>query len=94
MTTKPVIPRYQASRDIDAAIDHCLSEDAQPAALGFIDALEHAYRHISLHDVAALRIFCMTQLGCFKCPKVIHFVDDLPRWPSGKVQRLKLPELV
>lgn len=49
MTTKPVIPRDQASRDIEAAIDHYLSEDAQSAALGFIDALEQAYRHISRH---------------------------------------------
>ncbi len=38
MTTKPVIPRVQAGRDVDAA---------QVAALGFIDALEQAYEHIS-----------------------------------------------
>ena len=42
----------------------------------------------------ALRAFCATHLGRFKCPKVIHFVDDLPRGPSGKVQRLKLSEFV
>jgi long-chain acyl-CoA synthetase len=45
-------------------------------------------------DEAALRAFCTTHLGRYKCPKVIHFVDDLPRGPSGKVQRLKLPEFV
>ena len=49
MTTKPVIPREQAERDIDTAIDYYLSEDAQAAALGFIDALEQAYEHISRH---------------------------------------------
>lgn len=49
MTTKPIIPRDQASQDVEAAIDHYLSEDAQPAALGFIGALEQAYRHISRH---------------------------------------------
>jgi len=45
-------------------------------------------------DEAALRTFCLTHLGRFKCPKVIHFVGDLPRGPSGKVQRLKLLEFV
>jgi len=45
-------------------------------------------------DEVALRAFCATHLGRFKCPKEIHFVDDLPRGPSGKVQRLKLLEFV
>lgn len=45
-------------------------------------------------DEAALRTFCATHLGRFKSPKVIHFVGDLPRGPSGKVQRLKLLEFV
>ena len=37
-----------------------------------------------------LRDFCVQRLGRFKTPKVIRFVDSLPRGPSGKVQRLKL----
>jgi long-chain acyl-CoA synthetase len=40
-----------------------------------------------------LRDFCSRELGRYKTPKVIRFVDDLPRGPSGKVQRLKLVEL-
>ena len=40
-----------------------------------------------------LRDFCSRELGRYKTPKVIRFVDDLPRGPSGKVQRLKLAEL-
>lgn len=47
-----------------------------------------------LPDEAAIRAFCTTHLGRFKCPKVIHFVGDLPRGPSGKVQRLKLQDFV
>ena len=43
---------------------------------------------------ADLRAFCDEHLGRFKTPKVIHFIDELPRGPSGKVQRLKLVELV
>jgi acyl-CoA synthetase (AMP-forming)/AMP-acid ligase II len=41
-----------------------------------------------------LREFCATHLGKFKAPKAIHFVAELPRGPSGKVQRLKLVELL
>ena len=37
-----------------------------------------------------LRGFCEQRLGRYKTPKVIRFVDSLPRGPSGKVQRLKL----
>ncbi|MGA0809187.1 MAG: AMP-binding enzyme, partial [Burkholderiaceae bacterium] len=31
-----------------------------------------------------------TRLGAFKAPSQIQLVTDLPRGPSGKVQRLKL----
>jgi long-chain acyl-CoA synthetase len=37
-----------------------------------------------------LRAFCVEHLGPFKAPKEIRFVEELPRGPSGKVQRLKL----
>ena len=48
------------------------------------------------HDCTAdeLREFCATHLGKFKAPKAIHFVAELPRGPSGKVQRLKLVDLL
>lgn len=49
MTSKPVVPRELANRDIDGAIAYYLSEGAEPAALGFIDALEQAYAHIARH---------------------------------------------
>jgi toxin ParE1/3/4 len=49
VTSKPVIPRERAEGDVDEAIDYYLSEDAPEAALGFIDALEQAYRHIGGH---------------------------------------------
>ena len=39
---------------------------------------------------ADLRAFCIEQLGAYKTPSVIRFVRELPRGPSGKVQRLKL----
>jgi long-chain acyl-CoA synthetase len=42
----------------------------------------------------SLREFCLAQLGRYKTPKVFCFVEDLPRGPSGKVQRLKLLSLL
>ena len=41
-------------------------------------------------DEAALREFCVAQLGRYKTPSVFRFLGELPRGPSGKVQRLKL----
>ena len=49
MKAKPVIARKQAARDIDEAIAHYLDEDAQQAAIGFVDALEEAYAHLGRH---------------------------------------------
>lgn len=49
MRTKPVVPRESAIRDVDEAVRHYLNEGAAEAALGFIDALEQAYAHISRH---------------------------------------------
>ncbi len=52
MTSKPVIPRELANRDVDEAVDHYLSDGADQAALGFIEALEHAYVHIGRHPAS------------------------------------------
>lgn len=41
-----------------------------------------------------LRMFCERELGRYKAPKAIRFVTELPRGPSGKVQRLRLVSLV
>jgi len=35
-----------------------------------------------------------SRLGSFKSPKRIFFMDNLPKGPSGKIQRLKLPDMV
>lgn len=39
---------------------------------------------------AELREFCLRELGKYKTPKFIRLIDELPKGPSGKVQRLKL----
>jgi toxin ParE1/3/4 len=46
---KPIVPRELANRDVDEAIAYYLSEASDRVALGFIDALERAYRHVSRH---------------------------------------------
>ena len=41
-----------------------------------------------------LKALCEAGVGKYKAPKVIYFFDDLPKGPSGKILRLKLPELI
>ena len=41
-----------------------------------------------------LKTFCEAGVGRYKAPKIIYFFDDLPKGPSGKILRLKLPELI
>ncbi len=41
-------------------------------------------------DEMSLREHCVRVLGRYKTPKIFRFVDELPKGPSGKVQRLKL----
>ena len=39
-----------------------------------------------------LRAHCLRELGRYKAPRYLRFVDELPKGPSGKVQRLRLLE--
>lgn len=34
--------------------------------------------------------YCKLELGKFRCPSLVFFVDDLPKGPSGKIQRLQV----
>jgi len=38
--------------------------------------------------------FCTELVGKYKSPKRIYFFPELPKGPSGKILRLKLPELI
>ena len=42
--------------------------------------------------IEELARFCEQELGRYKSPKLIRILDELPKGPSGKVQRLKLLE--
>lgn len=37
---------------------------------------------------------CKTELGDFRSPSQIFFVDDLPKGPSGKIQRLEVAKMI
>jgi len=41
-----------------------------------------------------LREFCRDEIGEFKTPKIIKLVEELPKGPSGKLQRLRLRDMV
>jgi toxin ParE1/3/4 len=70
VSPKPVIPRRQANRDIEQALDHYLSEAGEKTALAFVDALQRAYRHIARHPATG-------------SPRYAHQLDlpGLRSWP-------------
>ena len=37
---------------------------------------------------------CRSRVGAFRAPDRIHVLETLPKGPSGKIQRIRLPELV
>lgn len=83
MTRKPVVPRERANRDVDEAIAYYVSENAPQAALGFIDSLEQAYRHIGQHpDTGSSRYafeLNLPGLRCWPLKKYPHLIFYLER---------------
>jgi acyl-coenzyme A synthetase/AMP-(fatty) acid ligase len=41
-----------------------------------------------------LRKFCADRIGTYKTPDRVYFLDNLPKGPSGKIQRMRLHELI
>jgi acyl-CoA synthetase (AMP-forming)/AMP-acid ligase II len=41
-----------------------------------------------------LQAFCVDNLGKYKAPKAIYVLRNLPKGPSGKIQRLKLVDII
>lgn len=44
-------------------------------------------------DCETIRAFAEAELGKFKAPQQVYIMDELPKGPSGKVQRLRLADL-
>jgi long-chain acyl-CoA synthetase len=88
-----------APREIDeAVIRHPSILDAAAVGVphpeyGQDIAVYLVLRDDAIFDGEALRRHCLSELGRYKTPSKYVVVDELPRGPSGKVQRLKLLEL-
>lgn len=89
-----------APREIDDAL---LKHPAVLEAAAYAGADEHYGQEIMACVVfksgkqasaAELKEFCDQEIGKFKTPKNIHIVQWLPRGPSGKVQRLKIADML
>ena len=89
-----------APREIDEALlTHPGILEAAAFAVPCKDYGERVEACVCLKDkvsveLAELISHCDSQIGKFKSPDNIHIVADLPKGPSGKVQRLKLFELI
>lgn len=89
-----------APREVDEAL---LEHEAVLEAAAFAVPCDHYGQEVCAcvvlkRDQAvtedALREFCANKIGEYKTPKQIYFVEQLPKGPSGKIQRLKLVEWV
>ncbi|MBD0865627.1 MAG: AMP-binding protein [Rhodobacteraceae bacterium] len=58
-----------------------------------VEAAVHVKPGSTLTEADLIAI-CHERLGQFKSPDSIHFLNELPKGPSGKIQRLKLASLV
>lgn len=97
MKPKPVIPRAQAIQDVDEAIVYYLKEATESVALGFVDALERAYAHLSRHPATGspryaheLNLAGLRSWPCQGFPYRIFYVeriDHLDVWRILHEQR-------
>ncbi|MBB6580570.1 type II toxin-antitoxin system RelE/ParE family toxin [Ralstonia solanacearum] len=83
MKAKPVIPRALAQQDVEEAVSYYLSEDAEQAALGFIDALELAYTHIGRRPATGSPRYAheldLPGLRCWSLKRYPHIVFYIER---------------
>lgn len=83
MNAKPVIPRERATRDIDEAIAYYLDEDAEQAALGFVNALEQAFVHIGRHPATGSPRYAhelnLPGLRCWPLTRYPHLIFYVER---------------
>ena len=82
MSARRVVPRLQAQRDIDDAVEYYLEEGAGQAALALIDALEQAFAHLGRHPaIGSLRYAHELNLPGLRCwplrryPYLIFYVE-------------------
>ncbi|WP_442593476.1 AMP-binding protein [Parapusillimonas sp. JC17] len=88
-----------APREIDEVLlGHPAVLEAAAVGLPDSDYGQEIYAAVTLKpgipaDAPALMAHCKDTLGRYKTPREIRIVDELPKGPSGKIQRLKLADL-
>ncbi len=89
-----------APREIDEAL-FCIARYWRPAAFAMpsIDYGRTVVAAVRLTERGSvgeeeLLALCRAQVGPFKAPDRVHILPDLPKGPSGKVQRMKLVEMM
>ncbi|MDE2462278.1 MAG: type II toxin-antitoxin system RelE/ParE family toxin [Alphaproteobacteria bacterium] len=97
MKHKPIVPREQASRDVDDAVVYYLNEATEAVALGLIDALEQAYTHIGRHPATgspryahALNLPGLRAWSLARYPYLVFYVerpDHMDVWRVLQGQR-------
>jgi len=87
-----------APREIDEAL-YSHSDVVEAAAFSrpcktYGERVEAAVRVCEGSTLTAqdLISICVEKVGQFKSPDIVHFLNELPKGPSGKIQRLKLQE--
>ncbi|MDW8337387.1 MAG: type II toxin-antitoxin system RelE/ParE family toxin [Tepidimonas sp.] len=92
MKAKRVVPREQASRDVDEAVAHYLSEAGQAVALRLIDALQRAYGHIARHPAKRSPRYAhelnLPGLRAWPLTRYPHLVFDVERADHIEVWRV------
>lgn len=89
-----VLLQHESVLDV-AVVPGCGEGEHLTAAIAYISLKSEFSKSPELED--SIRKFARSQLPNFKAPKTIHFLDDLPRTPTGKIHRkalLKTRQLV
>jgi len=76
---------YQHQDVVEAAAFACPCENFGQR----VEAAVSLKQHSTLKESDLIRL-CTERVGAFKCPDKIHFLAELPKGPSGKIQRQKL----
>jgi toxin ParE1/3/4 len=82
MSDKPLVLREAARQDVEAAVDFYAAEAGEAVALGFVDALERAFRLIRRHPAAGsprhgleLDLPGLRARGLRRFPYLVFYVD-------------------
>lgn len=80
---------YQHADVVEAAAFACPCDDfGQRVEAAVVLKVTSSLNEADLIDA------CERRVGRFKCPDKIHFLQELPKGPSGKIQRAKILDVV